>query len=92
MKTRQSDIYAAIESERAYQDAGMADADKPSMKPLNAGEIILAMEQCLAFAGAAWYYDSAPYPNTAEYIRKVAGLAVQFMEIYGAPQRKGYER
>ena len=92
MKTRQSEIYAAIESERAYQDAGVADPSKPSMKSLEAGEMLLAMEHCLKVAGLSWYYDKDPYPLTAEHVRKIAGLTVLFMERYGAPQRKGYER
>lgn len=84
--------YKALDSERDYQDAGVADVSRLNMKPLDAGEIILAMEQCLTTARAAWYSDAHPYPHTAEYVRKVGGLAVQFMERYGAPQREGFER
>ena len=90
--TPRNDVYRAIDSERDYQDAGVADVSKLNMKPLDAGEIILAMEQCLLVARSAWYGDAHPYPLTAEYVRKVAGLAVQFMERYAAPQREGFER
>lgn len=84
--------YTALDSERDYQDAGVADANKPSMQHLTPGEMILAMEYCLERARTAWYYSAHPHLDATEYLRKVGGLVVQYMEQYGAPQREGFER
>ena len=84
--------YKALDSERAYQDAGVLDESKPHMKPLTPGEMILAMEQCLVHARTSWYHTGHPHVHATEYLRKVGGLVVQYMEQYGAPQREGFER
>lgn len=84
-------VYNAIDSERAYQDAGMGNANRHANAPdrLLPGEIILCMEKCLADARAAWY---APDGRTAclPHLRKVAALGVQVLENYGAPRREGF--
>lgn len=81
--------YAAIDSERDYQDAGKGNAKRHegASGVLTPGEILLAMEHCLADARAAWY---KPNGGTAclPFIRKVAALGVQAMERYGAPTRE----
>lgn len=86
-----STVYSAIDSERAYQDAGAGNANRHANAPdrLLPGELILCMEKCLADARAAWY---APTGGTdcLPHIRKVAALAVQAMENYGAPRREGF--
>jgi hypothetical protein len=82
--------YNAIDSERAYQEAQRGNAKRhegqPAMKP---GELILCMEKCLQDARDAWYK-----PDGGEaclpFLRKVAALAVQAMENYGAPRREGF--
>ena len=84
--------YKALDSERDYQDDGVQDPDKPSMKPLTPGEILLAMEYCIKAASANWYHEAHPHPMATEFIRKIGGLAVQYMEQYGAPQREGFKR
>lgn len=82
-----TEVYAAIDGERDYQDAGRGNArrheNRPAMTP---GEIILCMQHCLVAARTAWY---APDGGTAclEHIRKVTALGVQAMELYGAPPR-----
>lgn len=86
MSTR-AEVYAAIDSERTYQDEQLGNAkrhtDQPVMTP---GELLLCMEKCLADAREAWYK-----PNGGDaclpYVRKVAGLAVQTMERWGAIPR-----
>lgn len=89
MATR-AEVYAAIDGERDYQDAGRGNAKRlppHEGEPLTAGEIIACMQKCLNDALDAWY---KPGGSTAaqEYIRKVAALGVQSMERYGAPVRK----
>ena len=86
------EAYRAINSERAYQDYHMENDDRPDMHALTPGEMILAMEHCLEGAKYQWYKGVHPHTEAAEYVRKVAGLAVQFMEQYGAPQREGFEQ
>jgi hypothetical protein len=57
---------------------------RPDMVPeMSMGDIIAAMEHCLAEARRAWYSDSKPYPSTTEYVRKIAGLSVKAMEQFG---------
>lgn len=83
-----SEAYNAIDTERDYQDAGKGNAKRHSDMPvMTPGEIILCMEKCLSDGRTAWY---APNGGTAclPFLRKVAALAVQAMEMYGAPIRE----
>lgn len=88
MKRTRAEVYAAIDSERAYQDGGLGNAQRHAGMPqqMAPGEIILCMEKCLTDARTAWY---APGGGVAclDHVRKVAALAVQAMEVYGAPHR-----
>lgn len=90
MPTRQF-VYAAVDSERAYQNAGAGNAQRHAGAPktMSPGEFILCMEKTLQDARTAWY---APDGAIAclEYIRKTVALGVQAMEIHGAPHRLGY--
>lgn len=82
------DVYKAIDTERDYQDAQSARDDRPDMvDDLPFPGILLAMEHCLNTARATWYYDAAPYQDTMNLVRKVAGLAVKAGEKYGMPNR-----
>lgn len=88
MKTSRADVYAAVDSERDYQDAGRGNAKrhdnaKPEMTP---GEYILCMEKCLSDAREAWYHPDGG-ANCLPFIRKVTALGVSAMELYGAPLR-----
>lgn len=81
-------VYAAVDSERTYQDAQRGNAKRHEGQPqMTPGEVILCMEKCLEDARDAWY---APTGGTdcLPYIRKVAALGVQAMENYGAPLRE----
>jgi hypothetical protein len=80
--------YAAIDSERAYQDAGRGNAQRHegSSPKLMPGEVILCIEKCLHDAREAWYKPNGG-KECLPYLRKVAALAVQAMENYGAPLR-----
>ncbi len=79
-----SEVYAVIDGERDYQDAGRGNAKRhDGMTP---GEFILCMEKCLQDARVAWY---APNGGVAclDHVRKVSALGVQCMEVHGAPAR-----
>ncbi len=93
MTTRQSDIYAAIESERAYQDALWKDSEHPEhSNPLTIGEFILLIEEYAMKARKEWSEEPKPEIAALNTIRKIAGIAVNCMEQHGAPQREGFER
>ena len=93
MTTRQSDIYAAIESERAYQDSLWKDVDHPEhSNPLEIGEFILLIEEYVMRAREEWSGEPKPEIAALNTIRKIAGIAVNCMEQHGAPQREGFER
>lgn len=82
------DVYKAIDTERDYQDRMTADPNRPDMiEDLNIAGILLAMERCLHQTREDWYYDSVPYQDTMEFVRKIAGLAVKAGEQYGMPSR-----
>jgi hypothetical protein len=80
--------YAAIDSERDYQDAGLGNAARHEGAPphLLPGEVILCMEKCLSDAREAWYRPDGA-TNALPFLRKVSALGVQAMERYGAPLR-----
>lgn len=80
-------VYAAVDSERDYQDAGKGNAQRhPDFPEMTPGEHLLCMEECLKQAREAWY---KPNGSTAclDYVRKVTALGVACMEHYGAPVR-----
>lgn len=86
MPTRDQ-VYAAIDSERAYQIAQRGNAKRhEGQPPMTPGEYILCMEKCLADARVAWY---APNGGAAclDHVRKVAALGTACMELHGAPPR-----
>lgn len=87
-KTTREIAYAAVDSERDYQDAGRGNAKRheneaPIMRP---GEYILCMERYLNAAREAW---NKPNGGVAclDDIRKVTALGVACMEYHGAPLR-----
>lgn len=88
--TTREEVYAVIDGERDYQDAGKGNAARHGDVPANMtpGEYILCMEKCLNDARNTWY---APEPQggraSLEFIRKVTALGVAAMELYGAPNR-----
>jgi hypothetical protein len=86
---RRAEVFRAIDSERRYQNAQRGNAKRHANMPpvMTPGECILTMEKCLNDARVAWY---APEGGTAclEHLRKVAAVAVQCMENYGAPIRQ----
>lgn len=87
MKASRIEVFAAINTERAYQDAQRGNAKRhEGQPPMTPGEFILCMEKCLADARAAWYRPDGGNGCLPD-IRKVTALGVQCMELYGAPVR-----
>jgi len=87
MKATRQQVYAAVDSERDYQDAQRGNAKRhEGQPPMTPGEYILCMEKCLADARVAWY---APDGGVAclDFVRKVTALGAACMELYGAPTR-----
>lgn len=87
MIVTRAEVYAAVDSERDYQDAQIGNAKRhegqPSMTP---GELILCMEKSLHDAREAWYKPDGGV-GCLDFVRKVTALGVQCMERYGAPKR-----
>lgn len=82
------DVYAAIDSEREYQDAGKGNAKRHEDNvPMSPGEYLLCMEKCLADARDVWYRPDGG-AACLPFVRKVAALGVACMELYGAPHRE----
>ena len=95
-KANRAQVFGAINSERAYQDARVAEAhDDPAeqgQKKLE--QFALYMQDYLNEAihqmsrtWGPWAYEQALHT-----IRKVTALGVAAMEVHGAPQRPGFER
>lgn len=90
MSTR-SQVYAALNSERAYQDKRWS-AEEYGAEAIDRSldEFILYIQQYAAEAGAlATHGDEAEALN---FVRKVGALCVGCMERHGAPQREGFAR
>jgi len=89
MATR-NEVYAAIDSEREYQDRKGVHASKA---PHEHGieSFIVYMEDYLAEArkqaSRIWTEDGRAAPVVLDTIRKVTALGVACMEQHGAPSR-----
>lgn len=79
--------YKAIDTERDYQDAGKGNAARHEEKKMTVGEFICCMDEYISKARAEWV-KAGGVPASLHDIRKVAGLAVQCMELHGAPLRQ----
>jgi hypothetical protein len=87
--TPRYEVYKAIDSERAYQDARKGNAARDHVDDnRDLGSLILFLDTYVGKAKAAY---SGPHPAGRDAalheIRKVAGLAVLAMEKHGAPHR-----
>lgn len=88
MTATREEVYAAIDTERAYQNQVWPDQsleDQPNQ--LTIGEFILLIEEYAAKARASWTTEPAPETEALNGIRKIAGIAVNCMEQHGAPHR-----
>jgi hypothetical protein len=77
-----AEVYAAIDTERAYQD------DLWQGNKLTIGEFILLLSEYTDRAKHEWSTEKKPEQRALEFVRKVAGIAVNCMEQHGAPPRK----
>lgn len=90
MNDVRANVYAAVDSERAYQDAQAGNAKRhEGQPPMTPGEYILCMEKCLADAREAWYRPDGG-TKCLDFVRKVTALGVGCMELHGAPRREGF--
>lgn len=103
MHTR-AEVYAAIDSERAYQEmrivrdastAGSSDATintNGDPRPHSPEEFLIYtqhyLNEAIKVASTVWGPDAKL--ATMETVRKVAALCVANMEANGAPRRKGF--
>lgn len=88
MKASRDEVYAVIDGERSYQDAGRGNAQRhegenPVLTP---GEYILCIERCLFRARETWYHPDGGV-KCLDDIRKATALGVAMMEHHGAPPR-----
>lgn len=85
---KRQDVYAAIDSERNFQDELTAREDRPDMIPdLHVGDTLAAIQFNLTKAIEAWYVHAVPHENALKYMRKIAALCVKAGETYGMPSR-----
>ena len=83
-----TEVYAAIDTEREYQDKCTADKDRPDMiDDLHIGDTLTAIRHNIRKAEDLWYKGAVPHQDAMEYLRKVAGLIVKAGETYGMPSR-----
>lgn len=88
MKATRTEVYAVIDAERDYQDAGRGNAKRhDGMPPMTPGEYILCMEKLLADARTIWYAPDGGV-KCLDAVRKVSALGVACMELHGAPKRE----
>lgn len=77
-----AEVYAAIDTERAYQST----LERNVVKPARPMEQLAIIRHLLTEIDAEWY--SQPGQPSMDSVRKIAAMAVRIMEEHGAPQRK----
>ncbi len=81
MPTR-SEVYAAIDEERDYQEKAWPKGNDQSL-----GEFILMLEDYVAQARKQWRETAEPEVDAHHTVRKIGAIAIQCMEKHGAPRR-----
>ena len=88
-KATRAEVYAALDSEREYQDQIWPERDIPDQpNNLTIGEFLVLIGVYLRKAEEEWAVEPKPELNTLEVVRKIGGIAVNCMEQHGAPHRK----
>lgn len=89
-RAKRSEVYAAIDSERDYQDDMQVGPDgRTDGRQKSVGDYLTLVRVYSQKADEA--YSGSPGDEAALHvIRKIAGIAVQAMEVHGAPRRPGY--
>lgn len=86
---QRSEVYAAIDGERDYQDAQKGNAARhegaPTIQPV--GEVLTYVRKCLRDAEEAAYRGATGAKDALPFVRKIAALSVYCMENHGAPKR-----
>ena len=80
MATR-NEVYAAIDSERTYQNS----LPRHIVKDQRPMEALAVISRIVRDMEDAWY--DLPGQPPMDFMRKIAGVAVWCMEYYGAPRR-----
>jgi hypothetical protein len=94
MTTPRSEVYAAIDSERIYQDnlAVKAGTDPGTVRPHSLEEFAFYMERYMRVLNeelsTKWTPDRKPTPESLNILRKITTLGVAAMEQHGAPKRE----
>lgn len=88
MSATRQEVYAAVDTERDYQDAQKGNAKRhEGQPPMMPGEYLLCMEKCLHDAREMWYKPDGG-EACLDFVRKVTALGVSCMELHGAPKRE----
>jgi len=92
MQATRQDVYAAIDSERAYQKDRWNEHTTTSKGFHSFSEWIAYMEDYLAEAKhlLARTAKQDAYVQVSHIVRKVTAMGVAAMEEHGAPRREGY--
>lgn len=86
--TTRTEVYAAIDTEREYQDHIWPQSEGAELSPPHTvGEDILLLDEYVQRARALWTEEPKPESDTLNFIRKIAAIAVRCMEQHGAPKR-----
>ena len=83
MAVSRQDVYTAIDTERAYQEALPRNTEKTQV-PL---EHLTIIKRIVRDMEDSWY--DKPGKADMNFMRKIAGVAVRAMEQHGAPVREG---
>lgn len=81
MSTTRQEVYAAVDSERAYQE----NLARNAIKQQTPMEHLAIIQRIVRDAEDFWYDKSGQLPM--DFMRKIAGVAVRAMEQHGAPKR-----
>lgn len=84
MATRQ-EVYAALDTERVYQDK--LGSDRTDGSNHTVGDYIVMLQHYQQKLVAAWT-ENAGVERALDIVRKIGGIAVHCMEEHGAIPRK----
>jgi hypothetical protein len=85
---KREEVYAAIDSERDYQDAGLKKEDSHIVEEFDIAHALNAIQYNLDKAREVWYNGHEPHQDTMNYLRKIAGICVNIGEKKGMPKRE----
>lgn len=83
MPNRQ-EVYDAIDSERAYQEALQKNTARSDGKQRSVGDYLTMLRRYMQQADERWC-DNPGDDQALDTVRKIAGIAVHCMEDHGAP-------